>query len=64
MAHACGVVPSDVDAGKFCSSPISGNRIGLLKCRKEVIGVSLSNVFDTKVIDDENKGDGTPLVAS
>ena len=58
-----GVVPREVDAGKFRACPIGGHFVGFLEGGEEMVGVSSFAVFDSKVIHNEDKDDGAPLMA-
>ncbi len=62
-ASARSVIPCNVDAREFCSCPIRGDCVVLLLGREKVIGMSFADVLDAKVIDNEDEGDGSPLVA-
>ncbi len=59
---ACLIVPSEVNAGKFRSSPIHGNLIVLAKSSEKMFCMLFTNVFDSEVIDNEHKGDWSPSV--
>ena len=56
------VVPFYVDVGILCAFPIHGNLIVLFKCHLEVTSVAISDIFHSKIINNQHKGDGEPLV--
>ena len=62
-ACACCVVPCDVNTCKFGPRPVGDDRIMLLKRGEEVFCMAFAEVFDAKVINDEDKGDWAPLVS-
>ena len=57
------VIPFEVDASEFVAILIFSDGVMLLENVVEVKGVAFTNIFDAKVINDEEKHDGTPLVA-
>ncbi len=57
------VVPGQINAGEFRTGPVRSNRVVLLEYLKEVIRMALVNKLNSEVINDENKGDGAPLVS-
>ena len=56
------VVPFDVDAGIFCAFLIHDNLVVFFKCHLEVTSVAISDIFHSKIINNQHKGDGEPLV--
>ncbi len=63
IAVAGGVVPFNIDAGKLFAFPVIRHLIVLIEDAQEVVGVFVSNIFDAKVVNNEDKLDGAPCVA-
>ena len=58
-----GIVPCEIDAGKFSACPIGGDCVGLLKGRKQMVGMAFTLILDAKVVDYQDEDDGAPLVS-
>ena len=50
LARSCCVVPCDVNAHEFGTSPIRGDIVVFAERREEMFSVDLFHVFDTKII--------------
>ena len=57
------IVPFDVNAGIFCAFPIHVNLVVFFNCHLEVTSVAFSGLYHPKIINDQQKCDGAPLVA-
>ena len=57
------VCPVKVNPNKFGPLPIFGNGIMFLKGLWQIVGVSFTHVFNTKVVKNENKNNWAPFVA-
>jgi len=62
-ACAFGVIPCKVDADVFLACPVFCDGIVMLENSLEVLGVVFANIFNTKVIDNEEECDGASLVS-
>ena len=62
-AGAVGVISLEVDAGVQVSFPIIGDFVVLFEDSLEMESVALSDIFDTKVINEQEKHNRLPLVA-
>ena len=62
-AGAVGVIPLEVDAGVQVSFTILGYFVVLFEDSLEMESVALSDIFDTKVINEQAKHNGAPLAA-
>ncbi len=62
IAVAGGIVPFNVDAGKLFAFPVLRHLIVLIEDAQEVVGVFASDIFDAKVVDDEDELDRAPYM--
>ena len=58
-----GIVPGDVDAGELGAGEILSDCIMIFEDFLEMLEVTVADVFDAKIVNDEDEGDGPPLVA-
>ena len=58
VTGACGVVPVNSDSAEQGTGPVDGDGVEFLEVLNEVVGILFSNVFDSKVINDEGENDG------
>ncbi len=65
MWAACtfGVVPVQVDSGKFLSCPVCGDIVVCEQCLEEMICMAFIGVLDAKVIYDEDEYEWAPSVS-
>ena len=61
-ASVCRVVPCYVNASKFLAFPVSADSVVVLQGSKEVVSMPLIDILNAKVIYDDHKHDGVPLV--
>ena len=57
-----GVIPGDVNTSKFGASPVGSDGVVFLEGSQEVLGMSAIDVLDSKVVNNEDKHDRTPLM--
>ena len=62
-AGVLGVVPLEVDSGLKHAQPIFRDVVVCLDGVAKMDGMLFTDIFDAKVIDNESKHDGPPLVA-
>ena len=60
LSMPLGIIPWEVDASKLFASPVFTHFVVFVEDSKEVVSMLLVNVFNTKIIDNENELDGTP----
>ena len=56
------VVPLELDIYKQFSFPVNRDFVVLLEGFDEMVGVSVTCELDSKIVNDESKGDRTPCV--
>ena len=62
VACTCGVIPGDVNTSKFAASPVGSDGVVFLEGSKEVLGMLAIDILDSKVVDNEDKHERTPLM--
>ena len=63
LARLCCVVPCDVYTSKFDTCPIGGDRVVPAERFDEMISMNLINIFNNKIIHNEDKEYWTPFVS-
>ena len=58
-----GIVPGDVDAGELGAGEIVSDCVMIFEDVLEMLEVTLADVFDARIVNDEDEGNGPPLVA-
>ena len=58
-----GVVPLDIDAGVQVTLPVFSDSIVLFERISKVVGMTVADIFNTKVVNDEAEEDRAPFVA-
>ena len=62
VAGVLSVIPLEVDSSIQITLPIFGDVVVFLEGIAQVSGVPFTDIFDTKVVDDEAEDDRTPFV--
>ena len=57
------IIPFNVDACKFLSLPIGGDFVVFLQDFLQMLDMLVPNIFNSKVINDEDEHDWSPFVA-
>jgi hypothetical protein len=57
-----GIIPAKVKTQIFGTGPVGCDRVSGVQGGNEVISIGTANIFDTKIVNDEAKGDGACVV--
>ena len=62
VAYALDVIPFNINAGTLFAFPVHCDLVVIPEDRSDMINVFFDNVFNSKVVHDEEEHDGPPLV--
>jgi hypothetical protein len=56
------IIPFKADATVECAIPVCGDGIRFRQALDQMFSMFLSDIFDTKIIDNQGEGDGTGVM--